>query len=473
MPPRSAQQNPAPNTPQKKPIIYELGVPNFDNSNKDKNFMKKLMEVDLGLHIFMSFVMVVLAGVIGLAIFRTNSTTTQVANNGGVTNQNQPKIAAEAEKSPVFINSQIVSIDEAFNSQPTQIKLTLTGALKKEVFGYLPYWVLNDLDQLDTRLLTSVSFFGLNVAADGQIVKDGSSSDNSGAVAWNAWQSDPKLNAFIRQMKKNRIKFYVTFKQFNNDTIERLVRSPQASQNFINNAIYQVSAKSLDGINVDFEYTGTPPDDVKQKFSLLMSNLNRELKRQYPNSKLTIATYARSAADPKGIFDVDLLAQNSDGLVIMGYDFHTPSSDQAGSVAPMGGQGENLLNFVNAYLEKVPPEKMILAVPYYGYDWPVSGNGVNAAVSGSNVRVLPYAAIVDAAKKTSFQWDDVTQTPWYNYVDPDTKQERIVHFDNARSLGIKYDFINKKNLAGVGIWALGFDGRNTDLEQLIADKFAN
>lgn len=473
--PRPPQAPTAPGSHQ-KPIIYQQNVPNFgppQNPNrpmKSENFFKKLLELDLGLHIFMSFVMVVLVAIVGVAILRTNSLVSQANPADQKTGSVQPKIAAGTEKSPIFINSQVVSIDKAFNSEPTQIKLTLTGALKKEVFGYLPYWSLDKLDQIDTRLLTAVSYFGLDVAADGQIVKEG---DGAASTSWNAWQNDPGLNSFIRKMKKNRVKVYVTFKQFNNDAIERLVRSPQASQNFINNALYQVSAKAIDGINTDFEYTGTPPADVKEKFSILMSNLNRELKRQYPNAKLTIATYARSAADPSGIFDPELLAQNSDGLVVMGYDFHTPGSDQAGSVAPMGGTGENLLNFMNAYIDKVPVEKLILAVPYYGYDWPVAGKGVNAAVTNGDVKVLPYAEIVDSSKKTSFQWDDVTQTPWYSYIDPDTKQTRVVHFDNTRSLGVKYDFINKKNLAGVGIWALGFDGRNTDLEQLLADKFAN
>lgn len=467
MPPNTGPTNPAPQVPSQKPIIYEKNVPNFGNNSKDP-FFRNLLELDLGLHVFMSIVLVILVGVVGFALFRSNELATQVENvEAQNTSDGVVKIAEAAETSPIYINSQVISIDKAFNTPPTQIKLTLTGALKKEVFGYLPYWAVSKIDEIDTRLLTSVSYFGIDVGSDGQIIKTGDS-----ATAWNLWQNDQGLNAFIRKMKRNRVKFYVTFKNFNNGSIEQLVRNPQASQNFINNALYQVSAKALDGINVDFEYLGTPPPDVKEKFAILMSNLNTELKRQYPASKLTIATYARSAADPTGIFDPEILAANSDALVIMGYDFHTPKSTLAGSVAPMGGPGETLFNFLNAYTEKVPAEKLILAVPYYGYDWPVNTKGPNAESVGGG-RALPYAEIVDPTKKNSFQWDEVSQTPWYNYIDPETKQMRVVHFDNTRSLGLKYDYINKKNMAGMGIWALGFGGRNTDLDQLLADKFAN
>src|SRR5581483_9442843 len=156
------------------------------------------------------------------------------------------------------------------------------------------------------------------------------------------------LTHFLRQMKVQRIKVYLTFKCFNNDNIVALLNNPQAQTNFINNALYQISSKDLDGVNIDFEYVGTPPDGIKDKFSIFISNLNKEMKRQYPQSILTVATYAEAAKTDQ-FFDVQLLGQNSDGLVVMGYDFHTPDSANAGAVAPMGGPGLNLLDDLDAY----------------------------------------------------------------------------------------------------------------------------
>ena len=88
------------------------------------------------------------------------------------------------------------------------------------------------------------------------------------------------------------------------------------------------------------------------------------------------------------------------------------------------------------------------------------------------VNILPYAQILDQSQNLQLSWDDVSQTPFYTYFD-DNNQPRIVHFDNVRSLGIKYDFINSEKLRGVGIWALGYDGQSQDLEQLLIDKFIN
>lgn len=467
---------PRSNAPQPQPIIYQNGKPSFENSPNgqktpwDFDLAKKLLELNAGL---LLLIFLVGAGIGGMILFSKPSKSPQavsvvVADQGSQSEPDQPKIAASNQKSPIFINDQVISIDKAFNSNPSQIKLTVNGALKKEVFGYLPYWVVDKLDQINTKLLTSVAYFGLEVGSNGDILKSGASP--TVAQAWDTWQNNQDLIAFLRRMKAQRIKVYLTFKCFNNDNIEALLNNPQAQQNFINNALYQMSSKSLDGINIDFEYVGTPPPGIKDKFSILMSNLNKEMKRQYPKSVLTIATYA-SAAKVDQFFDVGLLSQNSDGLVIMGYDFHTPDSANAGAVAPMGGEGINLLDDIDAYLEKADPSKIILAVPYYGYDWPVNQKSASAAVISGDVNVLTYAEIADQTQKININWDDTTQTPWYTYFA--SGQNRVVHFENTRSLGIKYDLVNKKNLEGVGIWALGMDGRTTELEQLLADKFAN
>ena len=43
--------------------------------------------------------------------------------------------------------------------------------------------------------------------------------------------------------------------------------------------------------------------------------------------------------------------------------------------------------------------------------------------------------------------------------------------DSARSLGVKYDFVKSQDLAGVGIWALGFDSGKSELWSVLQEKF--
>ena len=234
---------------------------------------------------------------------------------------------------------------------------------------------------------------------------------------------------------------------------------------YLSCTIYFVNSKNLDGINLDFEYIGAPPDKVREGFTRLVTNLNTELKRQIPTGILTIDTYIISGS-VRDLFDLVLLSQHVDSFVIMGYDMHY-ALGAPGPISPMGGD-INIIGLVQGYLEKVPPQKLILAVPYYGYDWPIN---LDSSSSSPSAAIISYAELAERSKVHKLTWDETSQTPSYTYTDNGLQRE--VHFENVRSLGIKYDFVTAKNLKGVGIWALGYDGLNSDLQRLIVDKFAN
>ena len=379
-----------------------------------------------------------------------------------ISTQNPVRPPVAVEKGPipvVYANVQPVDPEKIFSIKSSNITLTITGRPKKEVLGFFPYWMLPKQQEVNLNTLTSIALFGLEVDGAGNIVTKGD--DAQAAGGWNMWKN-PELDTFIKRAKSQDIKVYLTFKSFNSSNIEALAKSDTAQKSFIANALYLVNSKNLDGINIDFEYIGVPTDEVRDGFTRLITNLNTELKRQIPSALLSIDTYLVSGSE-KGIFNVSVLAQNLDAFVIMGYDMHTPLGGP-GPVSAMGGE-TNIIGYVQNYLEKTGASKLILAVPYYGYDWPKD------SITSDAVKVLPYAEIAESSKNTKLSWDETSQTPFFTYKEGDV--ERIVYFDNVRSLGIKYDFINNKNLKGVGLWALGYDGQNQDLEKLLIDKFIN
>jgi len=375
--------------------------------------------------------------------------------------QNTPSPVTKSQKSlipVVYASSYPIDAEKIFSIKSTNIQLTVTGKPKKEVMGFFPYWMLSKYDDIALNTLTSISLFGLETDAKGNIITQGNAEADGG---WAMWK-DPLLDKFIAKAKIHGLKINLAIKCFKSGNIEGVVASDASQKNLIANILYLVNSKDLDGVNIDFEYVGNPSEATRNGFTRFITNLNAELKRQNPNSSLTIDTYLASGAD-KGIFDIPALALNSDAFIIMGYDMHTPNGEE-GAVAAMGGE-TNIIGYVQNFLEKVDPSKIILAVPYYGYAWPTNS-------SSGSTKVLPYAEIAQNNQNAQLTWNETTQTPSYKYKDTDGI-ERTVYFDNVRSLAIKYDFINKKNLKGVGIWALGYDGHNQDLEKLLVDKFIN
>ena len=49
---------------------------------------------------------------------------------------------------------------------------------------------------------------------------------------------------------------------------------------------------------------------------------------------------------------------------------------------------------------------------------------------------------------------------------------RQLFFEDVKSLSIKYDWIKKNKIGGVGIWALGYDNGYPELWDLLTDKFS-
>lgn len=403
--------------------------------------------------------------VIAIILFVNISFKPQVTTTKSTATSDFPvkvQLANQMNFPVVYANVKPIDPDKIFSAKVKNVQLTVTGKPKKEVMGFFPYWMLPKQDQIDLSELTSISLFGLDVDGKGNIITQGSNEQATGG--WNMWK-DPTLDVLIKRANNQGLKIYLTLKSFDNSNIETLAQDDEAQKTLIANALYLVNSKNLDGINIDFEYTGAPDEKIRDGFTRLVTNLNNELKRQVPGSVLTIDTYLVSGSE-KDIFDIPKVAANSDAFVIMAYDMHTPLGNP-GPVSAMGGD-TNIVGYVQNYLEQVDASKLILAVPYYGYDWP----DTQASASADMVNILPYAEIADQSKNLQLSWDDTSETPYFNYTD-NAGTKRIVHFDNVRSLGIKYDFINRKNLKGVGIWALGYDGQNQELEQLLIDKFIN
>ncbi|MEK7517840.1 MAG: glycosyl hydrolase family 18 protein, partial [Patescibacteria group bacterium] len=219
----------------------------------------------------------------------------------------------------VYANSAPIDPERAFSYPKSNVLLVVTSKPKKEILGFFPYWMLPKADDINLSTLTSVSLFGLEADGKGNIVIINSKT-NEIDPGWQMWK-DPLLNKFIKRARDSGLKVFLTLKAFDNNNIESLVSSDVAQKAFISNALYLASSKNLDGINLDFEYVGTPSPESRNGFTRLVTNLGSELKRQFPNAILTIDTYAISGSVP-GLFELELLSKHVDAFVIMGYDLH-------------------------------------------------------------------------------------------------------------------------------------------------------
>jgi hypothetical protein len=166
-----------------------------------------------------------------------------------------------------------------------------------------------------------------------------------------------------------------------------------------------------------------------------------------------VSTYASSAGDPTGFFDVAGLAPSVDGFFVMAYDMNDASTPSPTS--PLSGSGNvDAIDLVE-YSRVVPRSKIVLGVPYYGYDWPTSGPDAGDPATGPPSPVS-YAQVV--AQHLPSYWDASSQTPWTTY--QAGSQWHQVYYDDPTSLALKARLANADGIAGVGVWALGMDGNS-------------
>jgi hypothetical protein len=179
---------------------------------------------------------------------------------------------------------------------------------------------------------------------------------------------------------------------------------------------------------------------------------------------------ATPAVDWSNAWNLWALSKLCDYLIVMGYDYYWSGSSTAGPVAPLEGESYSVTKTIETYLNAgVAPEKLMLGVPWYGYDWPVVNSSRKAKATGK-ATARTYTAADQLAEQYDEMFDQTTKVPWVAY--NASSAWRQLWYDDPRSLGLKYDLVNSKKLAGIGIWALGYEGGNKEIWGKINTVFA-
>jgi hypothetical protein len=128
---------------------------------------------------------------------------------------------------------------------------------------------------------------------------------------------------------------------------------------------------------------------------------------------------------------------------------------------------------VQDYLESgIPPEKIIMGVPFYGHVW----NGIGFTNDGLyqdsqypvliNEGSLEYNQIVsDYLPTYPRHWSEESQVPWLYSINT----AQFVSYDDPQSIALKAGYAKDHNLAGIMIWELSQG--NEDLLDAIQKGF--
>ena len=344
------------------------------------------------------------------------------------------------------INIDFEAIDRQAQLQP--IESINRDMLTHEVIGYLPYWEYANYIDLDYELLTQINYFSVELDPYGNVINNHN---------WN--------NLYLVTYAHDRnVKVKLCATLFGQNELTILLSDSLNRQNAINNLLELVVNKNADGIDIDFELL---PTSQRDNLVLFMQDLSTAFHNEMDDPIITMAT---PAVDWNNAWDYDSLAQITDGLFIMGYNYFYSGSSTAGPVSPLGGYFYDLDYTVNDYIQKTDSQldKIILGLPYYGYDWPVVNDEPNSSTNGLGVARV-YSDAESMAQNFGYVWNSQSHSPWFSY--QDNLEWNQCWYDDSLSLSHKYQFAINSDIAGVGIWALGYDDGHDELWGALYDKF--
>lgn len=228
---------------------------------------------------------------------------------------------------------------------------------------------------------------------------------------------------------------------FSTENANIVMSSPELSQHLINNIIAKMKQKGYRGLDVDFEFIDP---NYAESYYTFLNTIGPQLRQE--GFSLNVDLAPKTSSNQRGLLyeahDYQRIGSAADTVLLMTYEWgYTYGPPMA--VAPINKVEE----VVSYALTEIPPQKIFMGIPNYGYDWALPfQRGVTRAVTLGNMQAIQTAAFFGAV----IQYDQTAQTPFFTYSSGGV--DHIVWFEDARSIDAKLRLANANGLLGVGYW---------------------
>jgi len=330
----------------------------------------------------------------------------------------------------LMVNPSITDPNMIMVGQRINIPVGVRKIKDIEVNGYVYPNVSNETLQKTLPNLTYISVFSYDVNSSGELKPI----------------DDDRILVEARRQGVAPVLVVTNYDEsipgFSGEIANSIFTSPEAKQNLFNEIISTALTKGYKGVSIDFEYLN-PAD--KDNFVEFLRELKVEL-MQF-GLPLWVNLAPKISADQQGILyeahDYERIGQIADRVVLMTYEWgYLYGEPQA--VSPIGPI-EQVLTYATSVID---PQKILLGVSNYGYDWKLPWQRGSAADLLTNVGAVDLAR----EKGTFIKYDETAQAPYFNYQTPDNMH--IAWFEDARSIYSRLLLVDKYNLRGISYWTL-------------------
>jgi spore germination protein YaaH len=326
-----------------------------------------------------------------------------------------------------------------------------------EVFGFVPYWEMNDdiAEHVAKTPLTTLALFSVTHTKTGKIDTGQTGYKRiTGAIG----------RQLIREAHERGVAVQLVYTSFGTARNKRLLGSLKIQDATIDGLVELADRIGVDGINVDIEQLAV---GLVPAYGAFVGRLRDALRASDPDGVVSASTGAGRTGAAMALAASTAAA---DRIFLMGYDYHYAGSD-VGASAPMDrrdGAEQDLAWSLDLYEALgVPIERTILGLPLYGMRWRVTGPEIGATRLGNGAIWVPADnPRFLAAPPVPAELDPIEIVDFYAVaptVSPEPGDSRAtagwqaIYVDSPRTLEPKLALADDRGLAGAGFWALGYE----------------
>lgn len=225
--------------------------------------------------------------------------------------------------------------------------------------------------------------------------------------------------------------------KWNGDCIAKLLDSPVATENFIQSAVKTVKSNGFGGMEVSA--AGLDTANGYRFVDMLLA-----LQGVCSDNELICTS---------PLFPIGGLDANEENIADIAslvplWNYIWDDNTTAAPAAPLDKLQETLNN--NDIILRYK-EKMLLGIPTFGVDYTEMGNGYS-----KNITNAADGISLTQKHHIAAEYNESTHTPFIRFHDS-ARQNHIVHYEDARSISEKLDFMDRMGLGGVNIMSLEYD----------------
>ena len=300
------------------------------------------------------------------------------------------------------------------------------------VVGYATYW---DKTLPNTELLTHINYAFAHIKPDFETLDI---------------KTPSRLSTIVGLKKqKPSLKVALSIGGWEAGNFSEMAASETHRKKFCENCVAAVTKYGLDGIDLDWEYPtssaagiSSSPEDTKN-----FTQLVKDLRLALGTDKLLTMASSSSAK----YVDFEAVSPYFDFVNLMTYDMGDPPQHNAG-LYPSSRTYRSCDESVALHKKAgVPLGKMVLGIPFYGHG---NGKAFDSYLDFRDINPGSYTEM----------WDNTAKVPFL----VDALGTMVLSFDNAKSVGLKADYVKEKGLRGAMYWNIEADDNNWTLSKAIA-----